>query len=66
VIAPYSPWFGLKKKEISVKILEDMYEEFVQKQNAETVLRKIGVDVINVGPRTPGAELVARLRRYAT
>ena len=66
VISPYSPWFSLKKKEISVRILEDMYEEFQQKQSAESSLRKIGVDVINVGPRTPGAELLEGIRRHTT
>lgn len=65
VISPYSPWFSLKRTELTSTILEEMYEEFIRKRDAQRSLRGIGIDMINVGPRTPSQAILGRLRRYA-
>jgi len=65
VLSLYSPWFSLEKADISPDILEQMYEEFTAKESAHGMLKKLGADVLSIGPKSSSPQILKGLRRYA-
>lgn len=60
---PFSYWYEGENKDVTIEQLERMYESYETKIRTEKRLKKLGVLVVDIGPRDEAVKLTREIRR---
>ena len=61
--SPVSSWYGADRKDLTVEQVEEAYEAYMGKLHTLARLRRMGVIVLEVGPRDEAASIARQVRR---
>lgn len=66
LISPYSGLYGTAREDLDVEALERMYESYLTRLRTVVRLQRLGVQVIEMGPKDEAAFVARTLRRTVT